>query len=116
MISCRHSPGACIIGVLQLWPIIALKFHAYEPITVSIWFDKEATRRIRERIWHSSQHIEVNESDGSCILTMTVTGLDTVTRWVLSFDQHAMPRSPKCFVNKVQKAVKGMAVAYELFC
>ena len=52
-----------------------------EPVTVSIWFDKESARRIRERVWHSSQHIEVNEADGSCVLTMTVTGLDTVTRW-----------------------------------
>ncbi|OPZ84702.1 MAG: hypothetical protein BWY76_01735 [bacterium ADurb.Bin429] len=85
-----------------------------EPVTVAIWFDKEAARRIRERVWHSSQQIDVAD-DGSCVLTMTVTGLDTVTRWVLSFGQHALPRAPKRFVNKVQKAVKAMAVAHELF-
>ncbi|HEX2950395.1 MAG TPA: WYL domain-containing protein, partial [Armatimonadota bacterium] len=48
-----------------------------EPVTVSIWFDKDAARRIRERIWHPSQQIAVQD-DGSCILTMTVTGYDTV--------------------------------------
>ena len=84
-----------------------------EPVTISIWFDKEAARRIRERIWHASQQIEVAD-DGSCVLTMTVTGLETVTRWTLSYGPHAKPLSPKRFVNKVQKAVKAMAIAHEL--
>lgn len=84
-----------------------------DPVTVSIWFDKATARRIRERIWHPSQQITVGE-DGSCVLTMAVTGLDTITRWRLSFGQHAMPLSPKRFVNKVQKAVKAVAIAYQI--
>jgi hypothetical protein len=80
-----------------------------EPVCVSIWFDKESARRIRERIWHPSQHIEVNDADGSCVLTMTVTGLETVTRWVLSFGRHAMPCSPKPFVKRIQREVNAMA-------
>lgn len=84
-----------------------------EPVTVSIWFDKEAARRIRERIWHPSQHIEVNEADGSCVLTMTVTGLDTVTRWLLSFGPHAMPRSPKRFVNRIKREVDAMVQCWQ---
>lgn len=84
-----------------------------EPITVSIWFDKESARRIRERIWHSSQQIAVNESDGSCVLTMTVTGLDTVTRWVLSFGKHAMPLSPKRFVNRIKREVDTLAQCWQ---
>jgi len=84
-----------------------------EPITVSIWFDKESARRIRERIWHPSQQIAVNEADGSCVLTMTVTGLDTVTRWVLSFGQHAMPLSPKRFVNRIKREVDALAQCWQ---
>ncbi|HEX2949641.1 MAG TPA: WYL domain-containing protein, partial [Armatimonadota bacterium] len=80
-----------------------------EPVTVSIWFDKESARRIRERIWHPSQQIATNEADGSCVLTMTVTGLDTVTRWVLSFGRHAMPLSPQPFVNRIKQEVEAMA-------
>jgi len=39
---------------------------------------------------------------------MTVTGLDSVTRWVLSFGQHAMPLSPKRFVNRIHREVEGL--------
>lgn len=84
-----------------------------DPVTVSIKFDAEAARRIRERIWHASQQIAVDD-DGTCILTMTVTGLETVTRWVLSFGPHAMPLAPKRFVHTVQKAIKAMATAHAL--
>lgn len=83
------------------------------PVTISIWFDKESARRIRERVWHSSQHIVVNEVDGSCVLTMTVTGLDTVTRWLLSFGRHAMPISPKRFVNRVKREVDELAQCWQ---
>ena len=84
-----------------------------EPITISIWFDKESARRIRERIWHPSQQITVNEDDGSCVLTMTVTGLDTVTRWVLSFGKHAMPLSPKRFVNRIKREVDALVQCWQ---
>lgn len=83
-----------------------------EPVTVAIKFDKEAARRIRERIWHPSQHIEVKE-DGACVLTLTVTGLETVTRWVLSFGAHAVPLSPKRFVNKVAREIRAMAASLD---
>lgn len=83
-----------------------------DPVTVSIWFDKVTARRIRERIWHSSQQITVGE-DGSCVLTMTVTGLDSVTRWVLSFGQHAMPLSPKRFVNRIHREVEAMVQRWQ---
>ena len=84
-----------------------------EPVTVSIWFDKVTARRIRERIWHPSQHIEVNEKDSSCVLTMTVTGLDTVTRWLLSFGKHARPLSPKRFVTRIRHEVDAMVKCWQ---
>jgi len=83
-----------------------------EPVTVSIRFDKESARRIRERIWHPSQQIEVKD-DGACVLTMTVTGLDTVTRWVLSFGSHAVPLAPKRFVNNVTREIRAMVACLD---
>jgi len=79
-----------------------------ESVTVSIRFDEESARRIRERIWHPSQQLAVHD-DGSCVLTLTVTGLETVTRWVLSFGRHAMPLAPECFVTRVQQEVDALA-------
>jgi len=83
-----------------------------EPVRVSIKFDQEAARRIRERIWHPTQQIEVKD-DGACVLTLTVTGLDTVTRWVLSFGAHAVPLAPKRFVNKVTKEIRAMSASLD---
>ena len=82
---------------------------ADEPVTVAIRFDKATAGRIRERIWHPSQQLEVNETDGSCVLTMTVTGLTTITRWVLSFGAHALPLAPECFVTRITQEVEAMA-------
>ncbi len=78
------------------------------PTTVTIHFEKSVARYIRERVWHKSQELTVNK-DGSCDLTMTVTGLDTVTRWVLSFGPHAIPIAPARFVSRVKKDVLAMA-------
>jgi len=82
-------------------------------VTVSIWFDSESARRIRERIWHASQQIAVNEADGSCVLTLTVTGLDSITRWLLSFGRHALPLSPDSFVNHVKREVDALARCWQ---
>ena len=78
------------------------------PTTVTIHFDQAVARYIRERIWHPSQQLNVND-DGSCDLTMTVTGIETITRWVLSFAPHAMPIAPARFVNRVKKDVQALA-------
>jgi predicted DNA-binding transcriptional regulator YafY len=51
--------------------------------------------------------------DGSCVLTMTVNGIDTVTRWVLSFGKHAMPLSPKRFVNRIQREVDALTQCWQ---
>lgn len=82
------------------------------PTKVTIHFDKTVARYIRERIWHFSQELTV-QKDGSCDLTMTVTGLDTVTRWVLSFGPHAMPLAPVRFVNNLKKDTLAMAARWE---
>jgi len=44
---------------------------------------------------------------------MTVTGLDTVTRWLLSFGKHAMPLSPKRFVTRIRHEVDAMMKCWE---
>lgn len=82
-----------------------------DPISVTIHFKKDIARYIRERIWHPSQQLVVNK-DESCALTMTVTGLDTVTRWVLSFGASAKPLAPNEFVTHVSRVVREMNKLY----
>jgi predicted DNA-binding transcriptional regulator YafY len=79
-----------------------------EIVQVSVWFDEEASRWIRERIWHPSQYLE-DHPDGSCTLTMTVAGLTSVTSWVLGFGRHAKALSPRELVRSVAEEVKAMA-------
>jgi len=78
-----------------------------EPVEVRIWFDADTTRRIRERIWHPSQQI-AEFSDGTCTLTMTVSGLLSILRWLLSFGSHARPLSPPQFVDMVNQEIQKM--------
>lgn len=78
-----------------------------DPVRVTIHFDAETAPRIRERIWHPSQEIEA-QTDGSCLLTMTVTGLETITRWTLSFGRHALPLTPPAFVTRLNEEIAAM--------
>lgn len=75
------------------------------PVEVEIYFDPVGARWIREREWHASQRCQ-NHPDGSCTLTMTVTGLAGVRRWILGFGgRHATPLSPPELVEQVQEEV-----------
>ena len=73
--------------------------------TVKIKFSPVWTPRIAERTWHPSQTIE-QQSDGSCILTMTIEGLSSVASWVMSFCGHAIPLEPRELVTEVKRAAR----------
>ncbi len=75
---------------------------------VVVAFDAETARLVRERRWHPSQTIE-DVPDGGCRLTMTVTGLSSVKRWVLSFGRHARVLAPPELVRQVAAEVRAMA-------
>lgn len=77
-------------------------------VEVAIRFDADEARRIRERIWHPSQQI-TDHADGSCTLTMTVEGLPSITRWVLSYGRHARVLSPPALVRLVEEEIRAMA-------
>ncbi|MHB9132899.1 MAG: helix-turn-helix transcriptional regulator [Armatimonadota bacterium] len=79
-----------------------------DPVEVVVWFDTEEARRVRERVWHPSQQIE-DHPDGSCTLRMTVEGITTVVRWLLSFGRHAKPIAPPELVRQMQDEVQAMA-------
>lgn len=75
---------------------------------VVIRFDSTGARWIREREWHSSQQ-RVDHPDGSCTLTMTVSGLAGIRRWILGFGgRHATPLSPPELVAQVREEVRAM--------
>lgn len=78
------------------------------PVEVKIHFDPVGARWIREREWHASQQRE-EHPDGSLTLTMTVTGLAGIRRWILGFGgSHATPLSPPELVAQVREEARAI--------
>ncbi len=68
-------------------------FRGNVPSLVKIWFSPKRARRIKEKQWHPSQKLSFQE-DGSLIMELTVSGLEKVKSWVLSFGAAARVISP----------------------
>jgi predicted DNA-binding transcriptional regulator YafY len=54
------------------------------PCRVVLRFAPAAARYVREKLWHSSQRLQ-DQPDGSLLLTLVVSHLLEVKRWVLSY-------------------------------
>ncbi|NNJ09378.1 WYL domain-containing transcriptional regulator [Chloroflexales bacterium ZM16-3] len=53
-------------------------------VDIHLRFSAEAAPRVRESVWHHSQHL-VERDDGGCDLMMTIGGIREVMPWVLSW-------------------------------
>ncbi|GAB5517873.1 MAG: transcriptional regulator [Rhodothermales bacterium] len=81
------------------------------PYTVQVRFSAYQARWIKEVEWHPSQVMLVHD-DGRLDLTMTVTGLDDVCRWVMQYGSQAEVISPPILRNKVAREVRRMYEKY----
>jgi predicted DNA-binding transcriptional regulator YafY len=81
------------------------------PVEVKILFDRHQARWICERRWHASQQLE-KQPDGSVLLSITVSGLGEVKRWVLSFGGHAEVLAPVELREEVKREIDGMGRRY----
>ncbi|MGA9377674.1 MAG: transcriptional regulator [Phormidium sp.] len=82
-----------------------------KPVNVAIWFDKPTAPYIKERRWHSTQHIE-EHFDGSVTLRMVVTGLNDLKRWVLGYGKGAIVKEPPELIRLVRSEIQGMNNLY----
>jgi len=81
---------------------------------ISIRFEDYAARVVSERLWHSSQSIRKLEPDGSVIeFQATLSGLEEITRWVLSWGSKARVLGPPELVQRVREELEK---AIELNC
>lgn len=78
---------------------------------VSVRFDPFASQLIRERQWHESQQIK-ELPDDEIELSMTLSSLFEVERWVLSWGAHARVVGPPELLEQVQAKVEAMAGLY----
>lgn len=82
-----------------------------EDILVRIKFAQPVARFIRERSWHDSQEIEEGQ-DGSLILSLTVSHLLELKRWILSWGSNAMILEPQSLAEELRTECRAMADMY----
>lgn len=80
-------------------------------VDVKILFDQHQARWICERRWHPSQQLK-KRPDGSVLLSMTVSGLGEVKRWVLGFGSNAEVLAPAELREEVEREIEGMGRRY----
>jgi predicted DNA-binding transcriptional regulator YafY len=80
-------------------------------VDVEIRFDAATAPYIRERKWHPSQKL-IEHTDESVTLTMTVSGLNDIKRWVLSYGKGARVLEPPQLISMVKLELGGMANYY----
>lgn len=78
---------------------------------VVIEFDAWATDQLRGRLWHSSQRVAEIPGGGSH-MTMHLSGLEEVERWVLSWGAHATVIKPATLAQRIGKVVQELASRY----
>lgn len=78
---------------------------------VRIEFAKAEAQFIKERQWHPTQRIE-ELKDGRLILTMRVSGLLPVVRWVLSYGDGARALAPPALVEQIAQQLRNAAEQY----
>jgi proteasome accessory factor B len=78
---------------------------------VTIDFDPWSTDMLRGRIWHQSQQITENP-DGSSRVTLHLTALEEVERWLLSWGTHATVLGPRSLTEKIRNTASALAKQY----
>lgn len=74
---------------------------------VRIRFSDDAAEVVREGDWHPTQKIETGR-EGTAELTMSVSSLDEVAKWVLSFGAEAEAVEPAALREKVRVLAEGL--------
>jgi predicted DNA-binding transcriptional regulator YafY len=82
----------------------------HEKHHVVIRFNELVSDYIREKKWHESQGLK-ELADGGVELSMTLSGLAEVERWVLSWAGNARVLEPKLLAQRVQQAAENILKA-----
>lgn len=98
---------------LDEWIESAFQLEHGDPAqTCVIKFNAVTSRYIRERQWHTSQHLADND-DGSCTMSFTATRLDEVKRWVLAFGAGALVLEPTELKRMVSEELAAASKLYQ---
>jgi predicted DNA-binding transcriptional regulator YafY len=97
-------------GGFGVWSYAGEEKRTHE---VHIRFEGYAARVVGERMWHSTQAIRSVKSDGSVIeFQADLSGLEEITRWVLSWGSKAKVLGPPELKRRVQTELKKMTAMH----
>lgn len=74
---------------------------------VKVAFDAIQARWIRERQWHHNQKL-TDLKVGGVLLEVTVSGLESIKRWILGFGSHARVLEPAELVSEIRNEAQGI--------
>jgi predicted DNA-binding transcriptional regulator YafY len=77
-------------------------------------FDKYAAHWIRLREIHPSQKV-MERSDGSLEVSFSVSSMENIVRWILSFGEHARILAPMELQERVRRTISRMNYLYNRF-
>ena len=80
--------------------------------TVKLRFDSFGAQHVRERKWHHSQEISNDDTDG-LVLTLRLSALEEVERWVMSWGEHVEVLAPVVLKRKMASYGKWLREQYE---
>jgi predicted DNA-binding transcriptional regulator YafY len=83
-----------------------------QPVPVRIRFEAEIADYIRERTWHETQNIEV-QNDGSIIFEAEVAGTEEIKYWVLKWGAKARVLAPESLREEMRLEADAMLKSYE---
>lgn len=78
---------------------------------ICVHFDPWGARLVRERVWHASQTLR-DLPDGGVEITMRLSSLEEVERWILGYAGHARAVSPPELVQRLRKAADALTRLY----
>ena len=65
-----------------------------EPVHIKEWFHADIAGYIKEKIWHESQQMHVQD-DGSIIFEAEVAGTDEIRFWIMDWGPWQSPHTCK---------------------
>jgi len=89
----------------------AFQGNGAESWTVRIHFHQNAARYVQESWWHDSQQFSP-QSDGSLELTLQLSELSAVTKWILSFGRNAVALEPPELIESIRVEIQHLTAHY----
>lgn len=86
-------------------------FSGDKPVEIQIWFDAFAARLVKERTWHHSQEI-IQLPNDEVELKLTLTSTVEISRWILSWGDHAKAIAPAELAKGIQQTLQKTLAAY----